>query len=320
MTCKNCGALNPDTNAVCINCGAKLSENAQGVNQDSRFFQGVNENNNNGIETLKTNEVNIPPIMNNNQNVNNFNSMNNMNSNMNMPNYGVNNATNINSTNNNGNKKFILVIILIVVLLVVVAVGSFFIGKSLTSNNDNNNSENNQSNVDNTNEDNNQNNEEEVRDSISVSVAGITYEIPNQYEYQVNSDMLLVMPADESWGVYFTPFDVPYTSILAKQDELRDNATDSLGITNVTVEETVINDLDCVKLSGIYLGVDTTILMTRFNSSQSIMSLILDINGSGEALNVATDIVKTATMSRNSGINAIQDLSELNGVLNDFVQ
>ncbi len=320
MTCKNCGALNPDTNAVCINCGAKLNENAQGVNQDSKFFQGVDGNNSNGIDTSGTNNVNIPPVMNNNQNVNNFNSLNTMNSNTNVPNYGVNNATNINSANNNGNKKFILITILIVVLLVVVAVGSFFIGKSLTSNNDNNNSENNQSNVDNANENDNQNDEDESRDSISVSVAGITYEIPNQYEYQMDSDMLLVMPADESWGVYFTPMDVPYTSILAKQDEFKDNATYSLGMTNTTVEETAINGLDCVKLSGIYLGIDTTILMTRFNSTQSIVSLILDIDGSGEALNVATDIVKSATMSRNSGINAIQDLSELNGVLNDFVQ
>lgn len=301
MTCKNCGALNPDINTVCINCGAKLNENIEGVNQDSRFFQGMNGNNADGVGT------------------NNVNSMNNMTANMNMPNDGMNNATSINSTNNNnGNKKFILVIILIVVLLVVVAVGSFFIGKSLTSNDNQNNQENNQSNEEENNDNNQDNEQAEVSDTISVTSNGITYEIPNKYEYTERSGQLVVMPADESWTVYFSPMALSYTSVLTNFDTLEANYGAATGITNMTIEETVVNGLNCVLIKGIYRGVDTYIVLSRLNSSTTIFATVLDLNGTDEALNAAAEISKSAIMARNGEINATDDFPEIDEAFNEF--
>ena len=251
-------------------------------------------------------------------------------------------STPVNNSKNtdNNKKKMIVIIALVVALVAIIGIGAYLIGNKDNANdntNVNNNGNNTNINEDETNpgvnedeNDNDQinsgvNDEEEENDdtnddvvpvvnTVEVQANGLTYEVPRDYMYYVTEDSLLVTDSGNSWQISFGKANFSYEVAKANLGRFLIEFIDLFG-PSFKLSEKTVNGLDTIYGEVVYNNQYVKIMMSALNDTTTNLVAVVSLTDDDNIVDLATDILKTATVSRDIDTSGFVDFETIKGIV-----
>ena len=238
-------------------------------------------------------------------------------------------VNNSKKTDNNKN-KIIIIIALVVALIAIIGIGSSLIGNKDNANDNTNVNDNGNNPNDNENEDDNSqinddsNDEEENNDpnddvvpvvnTMEVQANGLTYEVPRDYMYYVTDDTLLVTDSGNSWQISFGKTNYGYDVAKANLGKLLVEFIDLFG-SGFKLSEKTVNGLDMIYGEVEYNNQYIKVMLSALNDSNANLVAIASLTDDDNIVDLATDILKTATVSRDIDTSGFVDFETIKRIV-----
>lgn len=238
-------------------------------------------------------------------------------------------VNNSKKTDNNKN-KIIIIIALVVALVAIIGIGAYLIGNKDNANDNTNVNDNGNNPNDNENEDDNSqinddsNDEEENNDpnddvvpvvnTMEVQANGLTYEVPRDYMYYVTDDTLLVTDSGNSWQISFGKTNYGYDVAKANLGKLLVEFIDLFG-SGFKLSEKTVNGLDMIYGEVEYNNQYIKVMLSALNDSNANLVAIASLTDDDNIVDLATDILKTATVSRDIDTSGFVDFETIKRIV-----